>query len=911
MAKDFYSELLGLPAGERPPAPWQLLGEAKGSRDLGAIERAANAQLERLDRYALSRDPAVRAACQRLMNEVAQARNAMAAEASRPLEKAPIFDNLAPLAELPVAAATESGLPNSPSTRESAKRLAVLAMAGSGWAIAVLLLVLWLLGGRGPRRDVGQETAAQGDRQQVAALRAELAATRAERDALTAKVAALETTTAPAATEAPKDADEAASMPTADRASELVRRAEGLISPQDTERTREAQALLAQARALQPDHAELGPLEERVNEILHPPAVAAPAETTVSQALRTADAIRRITGITEEVGPTPRELSIALMRNAEQMLPPTGVAAPRGSVGADLVRAYARLGDTAQARQTLLAQFQRVAQQTAAQEVARGAAPAAFESWASPPAEQELTALMIAGAEIGDTQAVTAQFRTMSALDQAGLAMRIGHALGDGASPTSVEAMFKIVSTLPTHAAIKTPPIIQMARRMVARQDADYASAVAAASKIDDPEVKVEVLLEITEAEGFVGASLPIRTSLANELQAALHKLPQNPPRELYREGELALARSKLSTMRVIIDWPRYMRSHPDAQHVEKAFRAMTLFGEACYRAGQRAEAHQYWRDAQWRLAALGSQRWAALQALVTSQCRAGATAEALVVIRQEEDPDFRDRAVQALVNAPAEPGSPDHGRRLEAVAAASKPELRAELYLALAKKWAEAGDIAPAGTALDRAIESSELVRNRANRGPDVEHARVMVSLGRIDEAEAISKSFSMSERGRLAAAAVDATLKTDDVESALRLARKIEDEDSRQRAVASVGRALAKHGAVSGARALLADLEQPRLRDEVAGACVDYLLENEKAPLAFQLVEDLHGAFSRLTRLRGIARAFAAAGDEESLRTVLDACRDDTDRAGVLWGFAEALSTTPLNSDVSDEASTESSVK
>ncbi|MEX2213488.1 MAG: WD40 repeat domain-containing protein [Phycisphaeraceae bacterium] len=74
MAQDRYTQWLKLPVGERPPDHYTLLGLLHFCEDSERIEQASHERLERLDRYALSPDAASRADCQRMMNEVAQAR---------------------------------------------------------------------------------------------------------------------------------------------------------------------------------------------------------------------------------------------------------------------------------------------------------------------------------------------------------------------------------------------------------------------------------------------------------------------------------------------------------------------------------------------------------------------------------------------------------------------------------------------------------------------------------------------------------------------------------------------------------------------------------------------------------------------------------------------------------------------
>lgn len=97
MAADFYTQWLLIPPGLRPPNHYLLLGLPPFSASAREIEEAANRQLERLDRYALHPDAAMREACQQMMNDVARARMVLAAP-----EKRAAYD--AQLMGLPVAA---------------------------------------------------------------------------------------------------------------------------------------------------------------------------------------------------------------------------------------------------------------------------------------------------------------------------------------------------------------------------------------------------------------------------------------------------------------------------------------------------------------------------------------------------------------------------------------------------------------------------------------------------------------------------------------------------------------------------------------------------------------------------------------------------------------------------------------
>ncbi len=83
MSADLYTQWLQIPAGPRPPNHYALLGLPPFCDDVHKIEEAAGRQLERLDRYALHPDTALREAGQRIMNEVARARVVLASAEKR------------------------------------------------------------------------------------------------------------------------------------------------------------------------------------------------------------------------------------------------------------------------------------------------------------------------------------------------------------------------------------------------------------------------------------------------------------------------------------------------------------------------------------------------------------------------------------------------------------------------------------------------------------------------------------------------------------------------------------------------------------------------------------------------------------------------------------------------------------
>ena len=74
MARDLYTEWLEIPAGERPPDYYTLLGIPRFCDDVELIEQAARRRIQILDRYKIHPKRKKREACSALMNEVAKAR---------------------------------------------------------------------------------------------------------------------------------------------------------------------------------------------------------------------------------------------------------------------------------------------------------------------------------------------------------------------------------------------------------------------------------------------------------------------------------------------------------------------------------------------------------------------------------------------------------------------------------------------------------------------------------------------------------------------------------------------------------------------------------------------------------------------------------------------------------------------
>ena len=71
---DFYTRLLGIAPGKRPPNYYELLGLALFTSNFRWIESAVHRRMEELDPFALHPDAAVRRGMQELVTEVAQAR---------------------------------------------------------------------------------------------------------------------------------------------------------------------------------------------------------------------------------------------------------------------------------------------------------------------------------------------------------------------------------------------------------------------------------------------------------------------------------------------------------------------------------------------------------------------------------------------------------------------------------------------------------------------------------------------------------------------------------------------------------------------------------------------------------------------------------------------------------------------
>jgi hypothetical protein len=74
VARDLYSEWLGIEGGPRPPDHYALLGIERFCDDPDLIDTVAHQRLDLLDKYSLAGSRENRNACQEIMNEVARAR---------------------------------------------------------------------------------------------------------------------------------------------------------------------------------------------------------------------------------------------------------------------------------------------------------------------------------------------------------------------------------------------------------------------------------------------------------------------------------------------------------------------------------------------------------------------------------------------------------------------------------------------------------------------------------------------------------------------------------------------------------------------------------------------------------------------------------------------------------------------
>jgi len=73
MADDLYTEILGIPAGERPPNYYELLRLDLFTSDAQAIHAAGLRQIQQLRKWHLHTDPEVAATVQQMLNEVSRA----------------------------------------------------------------------------------------------------------------------------------------------------------------------------------------------------------------------------------------------------------------------------------------------------------------------------------------------------------------------------------------------------------------------------------------------------------------------------------------------------------------------------------------------------------------------------------------------------------------------------------------------------------------------------------------------------------------------------------------------------------------------------------------------------------------------------------------------------------------------
>lgn len=127
MAQDRYTQWLRIKPGDRPPDHYTLLGLERFCEDAAQIEKAAHEQLDKLDQYALSPDAANRAACQQMMNEVAQARVVLKDGAKREAYNRELSLRLG----LPVAPLLEAAVERKPMVLATTARAAVAASVPS------------------------------------------------------------------------------------------------------------------------------------------------------------------------------------------------------------------------------------------------------------------------------------------------------------------------------------------------------------------------------------------------------------------------------------------------------------------------------------------------------------------------------------------------------------------------------------------------------------------------------------------------------------------------------------------------------------------------------------------------------------------------------------------------------------
>jgi formylglycine-generating enzyme required for sulfatase activity len=157
-SQDLYARWLNIPPGPRPPDHYTLLGLPLFTADLQEIEAAAHRQLDLLDVHALHLDPEKRAACQRLMNEVAQARSVLAdphrrvdydctlliqhGVAGAPLPSS--RDSRQPVSIAPLAPPPEAGS-FAPIRARLSRPLSVALLVGAMIAVGSLVVWGWVL----------------------------------------------------------------------------------------------------------------------------------------------------------------------------------------------------------------------------------------------------------------------------------------------------------------------------------------------------------------------------------------------------------------------------------------------------------------------------------------------------------------------------------------------------------------------------------------------------------------------------------------------------------------------------------------------------------------------------------------------------------------------------------------------
>lgn len=844
MPDDAYTRLLDLKTAQRPPTPAQLLGLDDGVTDPAAIEEAAHRQLERLDRYAIASDPKVRAECQRLMNEVARARNQLTAAARLAEPPPPWLDEVLPRqrhAE-PLAAA-----PPADAARPAVARpLPVALLVGAaGWAAALVFAALWLAtpGNPGNPGTSGGAPAASGDD--------------------LARLAALEAPTPAPAPETPIAAP--ASPDAAAAADDDAPPAAAEPSVEDSPQPSPEASPLADAPGLTPDST--------------PDPAPDPARVTATPLDDDARAFAAVLGSDAD---TVEALARDLIHQADTLLRDLGPDAPDDLL-ADLARAHARFGDRARARALWEENLGRFFTPS------DGARPPILGVFSYDYAR--FSALVDTAVELDAVDDFLDRLDAQSLTSRSHLQLRLISQLQfraddpDQAQRVLRHVLSRRVGAGERHWTVLTIGLARLASGTPA-VPGDPAGAFDIAQGLPDADARFTTLINVGNAAAKAGDLDTVRACL-DHAEAAREEVRTAQQTVAVRHlGSLSLLAAALGDAerveRYIAEIDRLHSTRP----YEARLYAIVLSGNALARLGRLDDARHRWLLTQPDLNALEpTQRVSVAQALIRAQFEAGVPDAAIDALRRL-DADTRDKILESAVSAAA--AVDDSSWVVRVIRASRDTEARAAAYCRLAElllnedRHDEARDAARwatrdlANVAPDRARHVAARVVNILNRLGDTPQA-----LGIVNGAVAAD------HRDPLLASIVRSLAAAGDADRAAAIAQQIDDSTPRHRALANAAVAAAARHA-----------DTPEAFRFIAGV-LRRAYEREQQYPPQQPTDPRH----RFDAWRRTAARAAAIPDYESLR-LLQSERDDPWRiAAVLWGTAEGL--TPGSSAPGNTAS------